>query len=139
MGSASVFMLIAIAVYLLAVIAIGVGYAKHNDHVSDFYLGDRQLGPVITAMSAEASDMSGWLLLGLPGVAYLSGMADAATRIPSAPTSRSARSSTGSGGRGSARRQATRLLNRRPSVPTAPSSNAASLFGSGHPSSGLPA
>ena len=45
--------------------------------VSDFYLGGRKLGPIVTAMSAEASDMSSWLLMGLPGVAYLSGCAEA--------------------------------------------------------------
>ena len=44
---------------------------------SDFYLGGRKLGPLVTAMSAEASDMSSWLLMGLPGLAYLSGIADA--------------------------------------------------------------
>ena len=43
-----------------------------------FYLGGRKLGPFVTAMSAEASDMSSWLLMGLPGVAYLSGICDAA-------------------------------------------------------------
>ena len=42
-----------------------------------FFLGGRKLGPIVTAMSAEASDMSSWLLMGLPGVAYLSGIADA--------------------------------------------------------------
>jgi sodium/proline symporter len=43
----------------------------------DFYLGGRKLGPIVTAMSTEASDMSGWLLMGLPGVAYFTGLADA--------------------------------------------------------------
>ena len=42
-----------------------------------FILGGRKLGPLVTAMSAEASDMSSWLLMGLPGLAYLSGIADA--------------------------------------------------------------
>ena len=42
-----------------------------------FYLGGRKLGPLVTAMSAEASDMSSWLLMGLPGLAYLTGIADA--------------------------------------------------------------
>ena len=44
----------------------------------DFYLGGKKLGPFVTAMSAEASDMSSWLLMGLPGVAYVTGLADAA-------------------------------------------------------------
>jgi sodium/proline symporter len=77
MHSSDIYMLLAIAAYLVAVIVIGITYARRNDHVGDFYLGGRKLGPVVTAMSAEASDMSSWLLMGLPGVAYLSGMADA--------------------------------------------------------------
>jgi len=77
MESANTFMMIAIAAYMALVILIGFIYARRNDQVSDFYLGGRKLGPVVTAMSAEASDMSSWLLMGLPGVAYLSGVADA--------------------------------------------------------------
>ncbi len=57
-------------------VAIGVWFSKKNNDVSDFYLGGRKLGPLVTAMSAEASDMSSWLLMGLPGLAYLSGIAD---------------------------------------------------------------
>lgn len=68
----------AIIIYLLMMILIGVTYSKKNSNVSDFYLGGRKLGPLVAAMSAEASDMSSWLLMGLPGVAYLSGIADAA-------------------------------------------------------------
>lgn len=67
----------AIIIYLLMMILIGINYSKKNSNVSDFYLGGRKLGPLVTAMSAEASDMSSWLLMGLPGVAYLSGLADA--------------------------------------------------------------
>ncbi|NLY81821.1 MAG: sodium/proline symporter PutP [Clostridiales bacterium] len=70
--------LLSIIVYLLFIVGIGVYYSKRNDDVSDFYLGGRKLGPFVTAMSAEASDMSSWLLLGLPGVAYLSGTGEAA-------------------------------------------------------------
>lgn len=69
--------MITIAVYLLMVLAVGIVVSKKNNTVDDFYLGGRKLGPVVTAMSAEASDMSSWLLMGLPGVAYLSGLADA--------------------------------------------------------------
>ena len=68
---------LAIAVYLIAMLGIGVWFAKKNNSVDDFYLGGRKLGPFVTAMSAEASDMSSWLLMGLPGVAYLSGLAEA--------------------------------------------------------------
>ena len=71
--------LIAMIVYMAAVIAIGVVYARKANKSSDnYFLGGRSLGPWVTAMSAEASDMSGWLLMGLPGVAYWCGLADAA-------------------------------------------------------------
>ena len=69
--------IIAIAVYLTVMIYVGIRFSKTNTSASDFYLGGRKLGPFVTAMSAEASDMSSWLLMGLPGVAYLSGLADA--------------------------------------------------------------
>lgn len=68
--------LIAIAAYLAVVLAVGFFFAKKNESASDFYLGGRKLGPLVTAMSAEASDMSSYLLMGLPGLAYLSGVAD---------------------------------------------------------------
>ncbi|MBQ4037283.1 MAG: sodium/proline symporter [Clostridia bacterium] len=71
--------LIAMAVYMTIVIGIGVIYAKRANKSSEaYFLGGRSLGPWVTAMSAEASDMSGWLLMGLPGVAYWCGLADAA-------------------------------------------------------------
>ena len=71
--------LIAMVIYMAAVILIGVYYAKRaNKSSEEYYLGGRSLGPWVTAMSAEASDMSGWLLMGLPGVAYWCGLADAA-------------------------------------------------------------
>ncbi|MBQ1216737.1 MAG: sodium/proline symporter PutP [Clostridia bacterium] len=71
--------LIAMIVYMAAVILIGVLYAKRaNKNSEAYFLGGRSLGPWVTAMSAEASDMSGWLLMGLPGVAYWCGLADAA-------------------------------------------------------------
>jgi sodium/proline symporter len=77
MNGANTFMMISIAAYMVVVIMIGFIYARRNDHVGNFYLGGRTLGPIVTAMSAEASDMSSWLLMGLPGVAYLFGFADA--------------------------------------------------------------
>ena len=70
-------MLIVIVVYLIVMVAIGVYFSSKNKDDGDFYLGGRKLGPIVTAMSAEASDMSSWLLMGLPGVAYLSGCAEA--------------------------------------------------------------
>ncbi len=71
--------LIAMVIYMAAVIGIGIVYAKRaNKNSEAYFLGGRSLGPWVTAMSAEASDMSGWLLMGLPGVAYWCGLADAA-------------------------------------------------------------
>ena len=71
--------LIAMVIYMAVVIGIGVLYAKRaNKNSEEYFLGGRSLGPWVTAMSAEASDMSGWLLMGLPGVAYWCGLADAA-------------------------------------------------------------
>lgn len=69
-------MLAAMCIYLIAMMWIGARLSKKNETVGDFYLGGRHLGPLVTAMSAEASDMSSYLLMGLPGLAYLSGMAD---------------------------------------------------------------
>lgn len=77
MTTAGICILIAIVTYLVIVIAVGIVYTKKNKNVDDFYLGGRKLGPLVTAMSAEASDMSGWLLMGLPGLVYLSGLAEA--------------------------------------------------------------
>ena len=69
---------IAMVVYILAVIGIGLYYMKRaNKNSENFFIGGRGLGPWVAAMSAEASDMSGWLLMGLPGVAYWCGLADA--------------------------------------------------------------
>ena len=71
--------LTAMIIYMAAVIIIGVTFARKANASSDaYFLGGRSLGPWVTAMSAEASDMSGWLLMGLPGVAYWCGIADAA-------------------------------------------------------------
>lgn len=69
----------AIVCYLTVMVGIGIYYGKKGsgDSADEFYLGGRKLGPLVTAMSAEASDMSSWLLMGLPGVAYLTGIADA--------------------------------------------------------------
>ncbi len=71
--------LLSIIIYLVSMVYIGFYYSKKGggDSADEFYLGGRKLGPLVTAMSAEASDMSSWLLMGLPGVAYLTGIADA--------------------------------------------------------------
>lgn len=78
MTTAQFLMLAAICIYLLCMVGVGIYWSKKTDNVGDFYLGGRKLGPFVTAMSAEASDMSSWLLMGLPGVAYLYGVSDAA-------------------------------------------------------------
>jgi len=78
MDSNTLQILISMVVYMAVVIGIGVLYAKRaNKNSEEYFLGGRSLGPWVTAMSAEASDMSGWLLMGLPGVAYWCGLADA--------------------------------------------------------------
>lgn len=76
MVSAKVLIMLTIIVYLGGMVGIGVYWSKKNENVGDFYLGGRKLGPFVTAMSAEASDMSGWLLMGLPGLAYIAGIAE---------------------------------------------------------------
>ena len=70
-------MVVAIVVYMAMMIYVGIRCSKQNKTTDDFYLGGRKLGPVVTAMSAEASDMSAWLLMGLPGVALMTGLAEA--------------------------------------------------------------
>lgn len=78
MSGGNVQIFIAMILYVAVVIGIGVYYAKRAGESSDNYLiGGRSLGPWVTAMGAEASDMSGWLLMGLPGVAYWFGLSDA--------------------------------------------------------------
>lgn len=66
-----------IIVYMLGMLIIGFKTSEKNKTSSDFFLGGRKLGPFVTAMSAEASDMSGWLLMGLPAVAMMGGLAEA--------------------------------------------------------------
>ena len=79
MTSQQIQILIAMIVYMLAVVGIGLYFAKRaRQNSGNYFLGGRSLGPWMAAMSAEASDMSGWLLMGLPGLAYWCGLADAA-------------------------------------------------------------
>ena len=77
MTTAQIGILVAIGVYLVGMLVIGFMASKNTNDVGDFYLGGRKLGPYVTAMSAEASDMSSYLLMGVPGLAYFSGIADA--------------------------------------------------------------
>ncbi len=66
--------IITFVAYLLFMLAIGSHFYKKNESLSDYLIGDRKLNKWVTSMSAQASDMSGWLLLGLPGYAYLQGL-----------------------------------------------------------------
>ena len=77
MTSAQIIIVVTIVLYLVAMVFVGVYFGKKGSGSSsdDFYLGGRKMGPLVTAMSAEASDMSSWLLMGMPGLAYLSGIA----------------------------------------------------------------
>ena len=78
MTNENILHLAAMVAYMLAIIVIGIFFAKRANKNSDaYFLGERSLGPWVAAFSAEASDMSGWLLMGLPGLAYWSGLADA--------------------------------------------------------------
>lgn len=78
MTSAQICITVVIIVYLCLVICTGVAIGRRTKkNAEGFYLGGRGIGPLVTAMSAEASDMSSYLLMGIPGLAYLSGVADA--------------------------------------------------------------
>ena len=76
LATSNVIILIVVAIYLLGMLAIGFKYSK-NSTSEDFYLGGRKLGPIVTAMSTEASDMSAYLLMGVPGLAFFCGVAEA--------------------------------------------------------------
>ena len=78
MTSAQILIIVTIILYMVGMLAIGAVFnRKGATSTSDgFYIGGRSLGPVVTAMSAEASDMSSYLLMGLPGLAYIAGLAE---------------------------------------------------------------
>ena len=77
MTIAQIGIIVSIVVYLAGMLVVGFLASRKTNDVGDFYLGGRKLGPLVTAMSAEASDMSSYLLMGVPGLAYFSGIADA--------------------------------------------------------------
>lgn len=78
MSGANLQHLLAMILYMAAVIGIGLSFrSRANKDAESYFLGGRSLGPWVTAFSAEASDMSGYLLMGLPGLAYWTGLADA--------------------------------------------------------------
>ena len=78
MTTGQILIIVTIVLYMAGMIAIGVLFNRKGatETSQGFYLGGRSLGPVVTAMSAEASDMSSYLLMGLPGLAYLAGLAE---------------------------------------------------------------
>lgn len=72
-----VWQIISMAIYLVAMVAIGFYAQKRTSDLDDYMLGGRRLGPFVSALSAGASDMSGWLMMGLPGALYLNGLVEA--------------------------------------------------------------
>jgi sodium/proline symporter len=75
--TASTPLLITFGIYLLAMVGIGFAAWRSTKNLDDYILGGRSLGGYVTALSAGASDMSGWLLMGLPGALYLTGVSEA--------------------------------------------------------------
>nr|WP_298142387.1 sodium/proline symporter PutP [uncultured Pseudomonas sp.] len=75
--NASTPMLVTFVVYIAAMVLIGLFAYMRTKNLSDYILGGRSLGSFVTALSAGASDMSGWLLMGLPGAVYMSGLSEA--------------------------------------------------------------
>jgi sodium/proline symporter len=72
-----IYQMISIGIYMAAMLWIGWYSFRKTSNLTDYMLGGRSLGPAVTALSAGAADMSGWLLMGLPGGIYVSGLADA--------------------------------------------------------------
>ena len=64
-------------VYILIMLYIGFYFYHRTQNTEEYFLGGRSLGPAVSALSAGASDMSGWLLMGLPGALYVGGIAQA--------------------------------------------------------------
>ncbi len=77
MSTENIIVLAAFAVYMVLMIAIGAFYSRKTKNNEDYFLGGRNLGGWTAALSAQASDMSGWLLMGLPGAVYLAGTGEA--------------------------------------------------------------
>ncbi|OZG55482.1 proline:sodium symporter PutP [Bifidobacterium tissieri] len=78
MQISDIWVFLAMVLYFVAMLSVGFFYSRRsNSSASQYFAGGRGVGPWLTALSAEASDMSGWLLMGLPGLAYFTGVADA--------------------------------------------------------------
>lgn len=71
------FQMLAIVLYMAAMLFIGWYAFKRTSNLKEYMLGGRGLGPITTALSAGAADMSGWLLMGLPGAIYAAGLVEA--------------------------------------------------------------
>lgn len=71
-----IYVIIAFVVYALVMLGIGIMSYKKSKSMNDYFIGGRQLGSWTTAISAQASDMSGWLLMGLPGAIFLNGLTE---------------------------------------------------------------
>lgn len=71
-----IYILIAFVIYALVMLTIGIISYRRSKSMSDYFIGGRQLGSWTTAISAQASDMSGWLLMGLPGAIFLNGLTE---------------------------------------------------------------
>lgn len=76
-GNTLGWIILAFVLYLLMMVAIGAIYSRKNNNTADYFLGGRKLGGFVAALSAQASDMSGWLLMGLPGSIYALGTGQA--------------------------------------------------------------
>src|SRR5699024_6652855 len=70
------YQLLAITIYFIGMIVIGLMGYRRTSNLDDYMLGGRKLGPVASALSAGASDMSQWLLMGLPGALYVAGLVE---------------------------------------------------------------
>ena len=68
--------LTSISIYMLGMLVIGYFAYKRTSNLTDYMLGGRTLGPAVTALSAGAADMSGWLLMGLPGAMFSVGLSN---------------------------------------------------------------
>jgi len=71
--STTIWIIIAFAAYMMMMVGIGAVYMKRTNNSADYFLGGRGLGAWVAALSAQASDMSGWMLMGLPGAVYALG------------------------------------------------------------------
>ena len=71
----NILIILAFVIYLGLMMFIGLYYYRKTNNMDDYIIGNRKLGAWVTSLSAEASDMSGWMLMGLPGAAYLAGLA----------------------------------------------------------------